>query len=143
MIARFAFMLGLVAALGLLPPPQPASATAQTFAEPLLIESVFLRDMALRDFAELMTRACASEWKVLVSEQAGEKNRISFYLSGTGIEETLGSICATYGLWYRRSPNSDMVQIITMEEYRQGVNLYADEAVEVVTRPLASSLAPR
>lgn len=131
MNARLPFVLGLAAAFGLLPSPPPAWATAQTIAEPLLIESVFVRDMTLRDFAELMTRACASEWKVLVSEQAGER-RISFYLANTGVEETLRSLCATYGLWYRRSPNSDIVQIITMEEYRQGVNLYADEAVEVV-----------
>lgn len=108
-----------------------STAPAQTTAEPVVIESVFVRDMALRDFAELMTRGCESEWKVLVSEQAGDK-RISFYLSDTGIEETLRSICATYGLWYRQSPRSDIVQIITMDEYRKGLNLYADEAVEVV-----------
>ncbi len=108
-----------------------ASLTAQAQAESVAIESVFVRDMALRDFAELMTRGCESEWKVLVSEQAGDK-RISFYLSDTGIEETLRSICATHGLWYRQSPRSDIVQIITMEEYQKGLNLYADETVEVV-----------
>ena len=100
-------------------------------AETTTIRSVFARDMALRDFAEIMTRGCGAEWKVLVSEAAGEK-RISFYLSGVGVEEALRSICATHGLWYRRSPRSDIVQIVTMEEYRQGLNLYADEAVEVV-----------
>ena len=108
-----------------------ASLTAQAQSESVAIESVFVRDMALRDFAELMTRGCESEWKVLVSEQAGDK-RISFYLSDTGIEETLRSICATHGLWYRQSPRSDIVQIITMEEYQKGLNLYADETVEVV-----------
>jgi general secretion pathway protein D len=108
-----------------------SAAPAQGESEPVKIQSVFVRDMALRDFAELMTRGCEADWKVLVSEQAGDK-RISFYLSDTEIEETLRSICATYGLWYRRSPRSDIVQIVTMEEYRQGLNLYADEAVEVV-----------
>jgi len=107
------------------------AAPAREEAAQARIQSVFVRDMALRDFAELMTRGCEADWKVLVSEQAGDK-RISFYLSDTGIEETLRSICATYGLWYRRSPRSDIVQIVTMEEYRQGLNLYADEAVEVV-----------
>ncbi|NCC52175.1 MAG: hypothetical protein EOM20_13290 [Spartobacteria bacterium] len=96
-----------------------------------VIESVFVRDMSLRDFAELMTRGCGETWKVLVSEKAGEK-RITFYLSDTGFEEMLRSICATYGLWFRRAPRSDIVQIVTMDEYRQGLNLYADETVEVV-----------
>jgi general secretion pathway protein D len=109
----------------------PFATRAQPTNEPPLIESVFVRDMALRDFAELLTRGCEAEWKVLVSERAGDK-RITFYLSRTGIEETLRAICATYGLWYRRSPRSEIVQIVTMEEYRQGLNLYADEAVEVV-----------
>ncbi|WP_052882122.1 type II secretion system protein GspD [Kiritimatiella glycovorans] len=108
-----------------------ASTQAQDTNEAIVIESVFVRDMALRDFAELMTRGCEADWKVLVSEKAGEK-RISFYLSDTGIDETLRSICATYGLWYRRSRRSDIIQIETMEEYREGLNLYADEAVEVV-----------
>ncbi|MGI6496559.1 MAG: type II secretion system protein GspD [Kiritimatiellia bacterium] len=130
---RSIMVLSLAAALaGALASPAAAHTEAvQTAAEPVVIESVFVRDMALRDFAELMTRGCESEWKVLVSEQAGDK-RISFYLSDTGIEETLRSICATYGLWYRQAPRSDIVQIITMDEYRKGLNLYADEAVEVV-----------
>lgn len=95
------------------------------------IQSVFVRDMTLRDFAELMTRGCGTDWKVLVSEAAGEK-RISFYLSQTSVDETLRSICATHGLWYRQSPRSKIVQVVTMAEYRQGLNVYADEAVEVV-----------
>jgi general secretion pathway protein D len=106
-------------------------APARAKEEAGIIRSVFARGMALRDFAELMSRGCGAEWKVLVSEAAGEK-RIGFYLSGVGVEEALRSICATHGLWYRRSPRSDIVQIVTMEEYRQGLNLYADEAVEVV-----------
>lgn len=110
---------------------RPVSLQAQETNTAVEIESLFVRDIALRDFAELMTRGCAAEWKVLVSEQAGEK-RISFYLSDTGIEETLRAICATYGLWYRRSPRSDIIQIVTLAEYQQGLNLYAEEAVEVV-----------
>ncbi len=110
----------------------PSSLWAQETAEPVTIQSVLVRDMALRDFAELMTRSCEAEWKVLASEQAGDK-RISFYLSDVSVEETLRSICAGYGLWYRRSPRSKIVTIVTMEEYRRGLNLYADEAVEVVS----------
>jgi general secretion pathway protein D len=127
MRARHAGWLRMCGVLCLLAGRVPALAGE----EPAMIRSVFARDMELRDFAELMTRGCGSDWKVLVSEAAGGK-KISFYLSNTGVEETLRSICATHGLWYRRSPRSDIVQIVTMEEYRQGLNLYADEAVEVV-----------
>jgi len=98
----------------------------------LQIESVFVRDMAMRDFAELLTRAFGSDWRVLVSDQAGAK-RIRFYLADTGAEETLRSVCSAYGLWYRRSPRSGIVQVMTLEEYRQGISLYADETVEVLT----------
>jgi general secretion pathway protein D len=131
MIAKSTFAVGILAGLGLFMFQTPVSSAPDTNV-PVVIESVFAREMSLRDFAELMTRGCAGEWKVLVSERAGDK-RVSFYLSGTGIEETLRSLCATHGLWFRRSPRSEIVQIVTMEEYQKGVNLYADEAVEIVT----------
>ena len=120
------WILGLGLALGttLLP-------SAWAAPEPETIQSVFARDMELRDFAELMTRGCGSDWKVLVSEAAGGK-RIRFYLSNASVDEMLRSICATHGLWYRKSPNSNIIQVVTMEEYRKGLNVYADEAVEVV-----------
>lgn len=99
--------------------------------KPPVIESVFAREMALRDFAELLTRGLGPGWNVVVSEEAGER-KIRFFLAETGIEEALRSLCAVYGLWYRRSPGSGIVQIMTKEEYRRGINIYADESVEVV-----------
>ncbi len=101
-------------------------------APSLQIESVFVRDMKMRDFAELLTRAFGAEWRVLVSDRAGEK-QIRFYLADTGAEETLRSVCGAYGLWYRRSPRSGIIQVMTLEEYRQGISLYTDETVEVLT----------
>ncbi len=131
MSTKLKITTGFLIAAALILSLAAAPAQAQKAGKPLAIESVLVRDMTLRDFAELMTRGCAAEWKVLVSEKAGEK-RISFYLSGTGVEETIRTVCATCGLWHRRSPHSDIVQIVTMEEYKQGLDLYADEVVEVV-----------
>lgn len=127
MRTRHAGRWAVLGLLGLLAGRLPAAAAE----EKETIRSVFAREMEMREFAELMTRGCGQDWKVLVSEAAGGK-KISFYLSHASVDETLRSICATHGLWYRRSPRSDIVQIVTMEEYRQGLNLYADEAVEVV-----------
>jgi len=95
------------------------------------IESVFAKDMTLRDFTELLTRGFGAEWKVLVSEKAGDK-KIRFFMADTGVEETLRALCTSYGLWYRRSSDSGIIQIMTLEEYRESINLYADELVEVV-----------
>ncbi len=95
------------------------------------VESVFARNMRMRDFAELITRAYGAQFRVLVSEQAGQK-RVSFYLSKTEVEDLLRGICNAHGLWYRKSPQTGIIQIMTVEEYRQGINLYADESVEVV-----------
>lgn len=105
------------------------SAVAET--SPIIIESVFARDMALRDFTELLTRGSGSKWRVMVSKDAGDQ-KIRFFLADAGVEETLRAICASYGLWYRRSPDSGIIHIMTLEEYRKSINLYADELVEVV-----------
>lgn len=99
--------------------------------ENLGVQSIFARDMRMRDFAELLTRSYGAEFRVLVSTQAGEK-RVSFYLADTGVEEMLRALCNAHGLWYRKSPQTGIVQIMTLEEYREGLNLYADESVEVV-----------
>lgn len=95
------------------------------------VDSVFARNMRMRNFAELITRAYGSQFRVLVSEQAGQK-RASFYMSETEVEDLLRGICNAHGLWYRKSPQTGIIQIMTVEEYRQGINLYADESVEVV-----------
>lgn len=95
------------------------------------IDSFFVRDLSLRKFAELVTRGCGPEWKVMVSEQAAKMN-VSFYLADTGVDEMLKALCSSYGLWYRKSTNSSIVQIMTKQEYQQGLNLYTDEGVVVL-----------
>ena len=104
-------------------------AWAETLA--VEIESLFVREMPLRKFAELLTRGCGSDCKVMVSEKAASRP-VSFYLSDTDIEETLKAVCNAYGLWYRKSIGSSIVQIMTQEEYKAGLNLYAEEEVVVV-----------
>lgn len=84
----------------------------------------------MRKFAELITRGCG--WKVLVSEGAADK-RVEFYLENIQVEEALRAVCSSYGLWYKRNQGSNVVQIMTLDEFRKGVNLYADELVEVIT----------
>lgn len=106
-------------------------ALAEPIRSDLGIESVFVRDMRMSDFAELLTRSFGAGFRVLVSDQAGEK-RITFYLADTQAEDMLRALCSAHGLWYRRSAESGIVQIMTLEEFRQGINLYADESVEVV-----------
>ncbi len=108
----------------------PANSVSAQAPSPV-IESVFARGMTLRDFTELLTRGFGAEWKVLVSEKAGDR-KIRFFMADAGVEETLQALCTSYGLWYRRSSDSGIIQIMTLEEYRESINLYADELVEVV-----------
>ena len=98
----------------------------------MVIESLIVREMPIRGFAELITRSSSSRWTVMVSEGAAEK-QLDLYLERTGVELALKAVCSAYGLWYKRTPGSSIVQIMTLEEFRSGLNLYAEEAVEVIT----------
>jgi general secretion pathway protein D len=105
--------------------------SAVASSEPQGIDSLFVREMPLRKFAELLTRGCGSGCKVMVSQKAAE-TQVSFYLADTDVEETLRSICSAYELWYRKLSGSAMIQIMTQTEYQQGLNLYAEEEVVVI-----------
>ncbi|MDR1613909.1 MAG: hypothetical protein LBT97_14200, partial [Planctomycetota bacterium] len=96
------------------------------------IDSLMVRGMPLRSFAELVTRSCGARWTVMVSEGAAVKN-IDIYLENTPVEEALKALCSSYALWFKRTPGSRVAQIMTLEEFRSGLNLYAEEAVEVIT----------
>ncbi|MDR2392247.1 MAG: hypothetical protein LBE84_11290 [Planctomycetota bacterium] len=98
----------------------------------VFIDSLMVRGMPIRGFAELITRSCGARWTVMVSEGAAAKS-VDMYLESTHVEEALKALCASYGLWFKRTPGSRIVQIMTLDEFRGGLNLYAEEAVEVIT----------
>jgi general secretion pathway protein D len=94
------------------------------------LESLVLNDLPLRDVARLLSDR--GSWPVTVSVNAGE-TRVSTYLEDVRTETAVRVICRAYGLWYKRAPDSNVVQIMTLEEFSEGVNVYNDETVEVVT----------
>ncbi|MDR0362407.1 MAG: hypothetical protein LBJ46_06970, partial [Planctomycetota bacterium] len=85
------------------------------------IDSLMVRGMPLRSFAELVTRSCGARWTVMVSEGAAVKN-VDMYLENTPVEEALKALCSSYALWFKRSPGSQVVQIMTLDEFRSGLN---------------------
>ena len=97
-----------------------------------VVKSLLVREMPLRRFAELLSRGCGRGWNVMVSQGAADI-RVSLYLENAPVEEVLRAVCSAYGLWYRRGSESSIVQVMTLEEYRRGVNLYSDVTVEVLT----------
>lgn len=100
-------------------------------AEPPQITSVFSRGMALRDFAELITRGDNARTNIVVSREAADVP-VRIFIAESNVEELIRAICSSHGLWYRVSANGRFLQIMTLEEYRQGVNLYTEETVEVL-----------
>jgi general secretion pathway protein D len=95
------------------------------------VQSVFSRGMPLRDFAELITRASGAEVNIVVSREAAEIP-VRVFIAESSVEELIRAVCASHGLWYRVTGNGRFLQIMTLEEYRQGVNLYTEETVEVL-----------
>lgn len=99
-------------------------------AEPL-VKSVVSRGMPLRDFAELITRASVADVNIVVSREASDVP-VRVFIANSSVEELVRAVCASHGLWYRVTGNGRFLQIMTLDEYRQGVNLYTEETVEVL-----------
>lgn len=84
----------------------------------------------MHQFARLLSQG--SGWKIVVSQEAS-KISVSVYLENVYTESAVKAVCQAYNLWYKKDANSDIVSIITLDEYRKGMRVHTDEAVEVVT----------
>ncbi len=95
-----------------------------------MIENLNITRMTVSELARLLTESTTVQ--ITVSRDASQV-QVDAYLKRVELEDALRAICGANGLWYKRDSGTGIIQILTMEEFRKGVNVYSDETVEVLT----------
>lgn len=120
---------GFVLALLFLAGAPLARAAEQTRGPSDQLESLSLNKMAMLDVARLLSQDGGTP--IIVSAKAGTTH-VSTFLEDVSVETALRALCRSYNLWYREDDASDVIQICTVQEFRDGLDLYNDETVEVI-----------
>jgi general secretion pathway protein D len=94
------------------------------------IQMLSIKDMTMRQVARLLSQGTGR--KVVVSQGAAE-TPVTAYLEAISVEEALRAVCQAHGLWFRQDRTSDIITIVTLDEYQKGLQAYPQETVEVVT----------
>jgi general secretion pathway protein D len=89
-----------------------------------------IKEMPMSDFARLVSQGAG--WKIAVSQKAAVMP-VNIYLEHIGGEDAIKAVCQTLNLWYRTDKNSGLISIMTLDEYRRGMLLFAQDTVQVVT----------
>lgn len=95
-----------------------------------VIETLNIKKLSMLQFARLLSQGCG--WKIVVSEGASNIT-ISTYLENVHVEDAVEAVCQAYNLWYKKDAKSDIISIVTLDEYQKGMRIHKDEHIEVVT----------
>ena len=98
--------------------------------ETFIIKTLNIKSMTMRQFARLLSQGTG--YKITVSEGASSKI-VNIYLEDVAPEVALNAVCKSHNLWYKKDSQSDIISVVTLEEYQKGMHLYASEAVKVIT----------
>ena len=98
-------------------------------AEAPQMKLVSIKELSMRELAELFTREC--QIPVVVSSGAG-KVQVAAYLEDVNALDALQTICRSHGLWYRVQDNG-IIEVMTLPEFRSGAKVYQEDYVEVIT----------
>ncbi|OAM90569.1 type II secretion system protein GspD [Termitidicoccus mucosus] len=141
--------LSIVAALvaGLLPsfartaPPPPAIpllaraaaaraeiAGQQDDLDATVIDFLMADEIPVSHLARMLTQASG---RTVVASRAAGQLPCSAFFENVPFEECIKVVCRMHGLWYKKS-GTDIIELITADEYRDGLALYKDEYVEVI-----------
>lgn len=88
------------------------------------------RSITVGDALRILTEE--SGLNVVASEKAA-KIPVTMYLRAIAPMDVLEAMAKTYNLWYRRDPNSGIVRVYTVDEFRLGQVEYTREQIEVFT----------
>ena len=105
-----------------------ASFAAKTANGPL-VQSLVLRNIGMRDFTRMLSKAWGRA--IAVSEQANKP--VSVFLENVDCETALRTVCRANGLWFRTADNDKVVFIETVDEYKRNAKVYNEQYVETVT----------
>ncbi len=94
------------------------------------IAQLDFRSITLGDALRILTEE--SGMNVVASEKAA-RIPVTMYLRNIRPQDVLEAMAKTYNLWYRRDPNSGIVRVYTVDEFRLGQVEYSKEEIEVFT----------
>lgn len=69
---------------------------------------------------------------ISVSDSASSKD-VSVFLRNVTAAEAVEEICRATGLWFRKEPDGRIIRVMTMDEYRENLNTFREESVEMFT----------
>lgn len=88
------------------------------------------------------TKAPLNTLMRLISDQAGvniavsdsaEGKAVSIFLRNVTADEAVEEICRATNLWFRRDKGSNIIRVMSMEEYSDNLNTFREESTEMFT----------
>ncbi len=107
--------------------PPAARSQADTSNTPL--GTLRVKDLTMRELAELLTRGC--ELPVVVSAACADVP-VQVYLQNVNAMDALKTICRSQGLWMTVS-SEGVVMITTLEQHLASETVYSDDYMESIT----------
>ena len=127
----------ILAALFLLMLP-PSLAIAANKAHPgQLIEQIDFRDVTVGDALKVLSDQ--SSLNIIASKDAADI-RITMFLRRVSAMDVVDALSKTYNLWYQRDPDSNIVRIYTVKEYRLEKVEFRKEESEIFTMKNAKNV---
>jgi general secretion pathway protein D len=122
-----ALVLHAAAAQAARPVPQPRH---EIYGIDSVIEQIDFRDVALGDALKILSDQ--SGLNILASKAAASIS-VTMYLKRVTSLEVIDALAKTYNLWYQRDPESNIVRIYTVKEYRLEEVEFKKEETEIFT----------
>lgn len=116
--------------MNVVPGDAERAAQSRTATSEHEIQVLNVKDMTMRQVARMLSQGTGR--KVVVSQGAADA-QINAYIEAVSIEEGLRAICQAHNLWFRQEEASEIITIVTLEEYQKGMQAFPQETVEVVT----------
>ena len=109
---------------------KPVANSAKPEVKEAKIKTLNIKSMTMRQFARLLSQGTNN--KIIVSEGAGKKV-VNIFLEDVTSEVALKAVCKSHNLWYKKDSKTDIISIITIDEFQKGMGVYSSESIKVIT----------
>ena len=124
----FRFIMVVLLLLLMISPPLSEAASKARSGQ--YIEQIDFRDVTLGDALKIL--ADQSTLNIIASKEAADI-RVTMFLRQVTPMEVIDALSKTYNLWYQRDPDSNIVRIYTVKEYRLEKVEFRKEESEIFT----------
>ncbi|MHC4946307.1 MAG: hypothetical protein ACYTG7_25110, partial [Planctomycetota bacterium] len=94
------------------------------------IEYLDLRDVPLYEAVRLLSEESGVN---IVATQDAMAQYISLFVQNISVEGVIESLCKTHGMWFRKDEVSEVLRIMTLEEYQKDLVVFREEKTKVFT----------